>query len=135
MSCHQKKVYQSVEAPAAIGPYSVAAGAGPFVMTSGQIALDPETGELVPGGVEEQTHQVLTNLEAVLRSSGSCLKNAVKTTVYLRDMQDFADMNRIYGGFFPEQPPARTTVAVAGLPKNALIEIEVIAALCNDQDC
>jgi len=135
MSCHQKKVYQSVEAPAAIGPYSVAAGAGPFVMTSGQIALDPETGELVPGGVEEQTHQVLTNLEAVLRSSGSCLKNAVKTTVYLRDMQDFAAMNRIYGGFFPEQPPARTTVAVAGLPKNALIEIEVIAALCNDQDC
>jgi len=135
MSCHQKKVYQSVEAPAAIGPYSVAAGAGPFVMTSGQIALDPKTGELVPGGVEEQTHQVLTNLEAVLRSSGSCLKNAVKTTVYLRDMQDFAAMNRIYGGFFPEQPPARTTVAVAGLPKNALIEIEVIAALCNDQDC
>ena len=135
MSCHQKKVYQSVEAPAAIGPYSVAAGAGPFVMTSGQIAIDPKTGELVPGGVEEQTHQVLTNLEAVLRSSGSCLKNAVKTTVYLRDMQDFAAMNRIYGGFFPEQPPARTTVAVAGLPKNALIEIEVIAALCNDQDC
>lgn len=135
MSCHQKKVYQSVEAPAAIGPYSVAAGAGPFVITSGQIALDPKTGELVPGGVEEQTHQVLTNLEAVLRSSGSCLKNAVKTTVYLRDMQDFAAMNRIYGGFFPEQPPARTTVAVAGLPKNALIEIEVIAALCNDQDC
>lgn len=135
MSCHQKKVYQSVEAPAAIGPYSVAAGAGPFVMTSGQIALDPKTGELVPGGVEEQTHQVLTNLEAVLRSSGSCLRNAVKTTVYLRDMQDFAAMNRIYGGFFPEQPPARTTVAVAGLPKNALIEIEVIAALCNDQDC
>jgi len=135
MSCHQKKVYQSVEAPAAIGPYSVAAGAGPFVITSGQIALDPKTGELVPGGVEEQTHQVLTNLEAVLRSSGSCLRNAVKTTVYLRDMQDFAAMNRIYGGFFPEQPPARTTVAVAGLPKNALIEIEVIAALCNDQDC
>jgi len=135
MSCHQKKVYQSTEAPAAIGPYSVAAGAGPFVMTSGQIALDPKTGELVPGGIEEQTQQVLTNLEAVLRSSGSCLKNAVKTTVYLRDMQDFAAMNRIYGGFFPEQPPARTTVAVAGLPKNALIEIDVIAAICNDQDC
>jgi len=135
MSCHQKKVYQSTEAPAAIGPYSVAAGAGPFVMTSGQIALDPKTGELVPGGIEEQTQQVLTNLEAVLRSSGSCLKNAVKTTVYLRDMQDFAAMNRIYGGFFPERPPARTTVAVAGLPKNALIEIDVIAAICNDRDC
>ncbi len=135
MSCRDKKVYQSADAPAAIGPYSVSAGSGPFVMTSGQIALDPKTGELVPGGIEEQTHQVLTNLEAVLRSSGSCLKNAVKTTVYLRDMQDFTAMNRIYGGFFPEQPPARTTVAVAGLPKNALIEIEVIAALCNDQDC
>lgn len=135
MSCRDKKVYQSADAPAAIGPYSVAAGSGPFVMTSGQIPLDPKTGELVPGGIEEQTHQVLTNLEAVLRSSGSCLKNAVKTTVYLRDMQDFTAMNRIYGGFFPEQPPARTTVAVAGLPKNALIEIEVIAALCNDQDC
>lgn len=135
MSCRDKKVYQCDEAPAAIGPYSVAAGSGPFIMTSGQIAIDPKTGELIPGGIEEQTRQVLNNLEAVLRSSGSCLKNAVKTTVYLRDMQDFSSMNRIYAEFFPEQPPARTTVAVAGLPKNAQIEIEVIAAICTDADC
>jgi len=135
MSCREKKIFQSAEAPAAIGPYSVATGSGPYVMTSGQIAIDPKTGELVPGRIEEQTRQVLTNLESVLKSSGSCLKNAVKTTVFLRDMQDFADMNRIYGGFFPDQPPARTTVAVAGLPKNALIEIEVIAVTCNNQDC
>lgn len=135
MSCRDKKVFQSADTPAAIGPYSVATGSGPYVMTSGQIAIDPKTGDLVPGGIEEQTRQVLKNLEAVLRSSGSCLKNAVKTTVFLRDMQDFAVMNRVYAESFPEQPPARTTVAVAGLPKNALIEIEVIAVVCSDPDC
>ena len=134
MSCRDKKVYQSAEAPAAIGPYSVATGAAVFVFTAGQTPIDPKTGDLVPGGIEAQTRQVLTNLEAVLRSSGSCLKNAVKTTVYLRDMQDFAAMNKVYGKFFPSEPPARTTVAVAGLPKNALVEIEVIAVRCNDQE-
>ena len=135
MACRDKKIFQSADAPAALGPYSVATGSGPYVMTSGQIGIDPKTGDLVPGGIEEQTRQVLTNLQAVLKSSGSCLKNAVKTTVFLRDMVDFAVMNRIYAEFFPEQPPARTTVAVAGLPKNALIEIEVIAVVCTDPDC
>lgn len=135
MSCGDKKVYQSADAPAAIGPYSVATGAAVFVFTAGQTPIDPKTGELVPGGIEEQTRQVLNNLEAVLHSSGSCLKNAVKTTVYLREMQDFSAMNKVYGEYFGDNPPARTTVAVAGLPKNALVEIEVIAVRCNDQDC
>jgi len=135
MSCHEKKVYKSAEAPAAIGPYSVAAGGGTFVFTAGQIALDPKTGELVPGGIEEQTRQVLTNLNAVLLAASSCLENVVKTTVYLQDMKDFPMMNKVYGEFFPQQPPARTTVAVVGLPKNALIEIEVVALLCKECDC
>jgi 2-iminobutanoate/2-iminopropanoate deaminase len=135
MSCHEKMVYQSANAPAAIGPYSVAAGAAVFVFTAGQTPIDPHTGELVPGGITEQTRQVFTNLETVLTSSGSCLKNAVKTTVYLRDMQDFAAMNQVYAEFFPIEPPARTTVAVAGLPKNALVEIEVIAVHCDGKEC
>lgn len=135
MSCRDKEVYQCAEAPAAIGPYSVAAGAGGFIYTAGQIPVDPGTGEIVPGGIEEQTRQVLTNLEAVLHSAGSCLDNALKTTVYLSDMQNFGAMNKVYGEFFLENPPARTTVAVAGLPKNALVEIDVIAAVCPDRDC
>lgn len=135
MSCGDKKVYQCAEAPAAIGPYSVAAGAGNFVYTAGQIPVDPGTGEVVPGGIEEQTRQVLTNLEKVLRSAGSCLENALKTTVYLSDMQNFAAMNKVYGEFFSENPPARTTIAVAGLPKTALVEIDVVAVVCADRNC
>jgi 2-iminobutanoate/2-iminopropanoate deaminase len=135
MACRDKVVYQSANAPAAIGPYSVAAGAAVFVFTAGQTPIDPQTGELVPGGIAEQARQALTNLETVLTSAGSCLKNAVKTTVYLRDMQDFTAMNQVYAEFFPAEPPARTTVAVAGLPKNALVEIEVIAVRCNGKEC
>ena len=135
MACTDKKVYQSSEAPAAIGPYSIAAGGGPFVFSAGQIAIDPATGELVPGGIEEQTRRVFSNLEAVLKASSSCLKQVVKTTVYLRDMKDFPVMNKVYGGYFSSNPPARTTVAVAGLPKDALIEIEVVALLCKDDEC
>lgn len=131
MSCSEKKIFQSAEAPAAIGPYSVAAGTEKFVFTAGQIPIDPNTGELITGGIEEQTRQVLMNLQAVLRSSGSELNCAVKTTVFLRDMQDFAAMNRVYAEFFSTEPPARTTVAVVGLPKNALVEIEVVAVRCN----
>lgn len=135
MPCHDKKVYQSPEAPAAIGPYSVAAGGGPFVFTAGQTPIDPATGNLVEGGIEVQTRQVLCNLQAVLKSSSSCLENVVKTTVYLRDMQDFSAMNQVYAEFFPKNPPARTTVAVAGLPKDALVEIDLVALLCSDCDC
>lgn len=135
MACGEKKVFQSTEAPAAIGPYSVATGAAVFIFTAGQTPIDPRTGLLVPGGIEEQTRQVLTNLDVVLHAANSCLKSAVKTTVYLRDMQDFAVMNKVYGEFFDDKPPARTTVAVAGLPKNALVEIEVIAVRCTDKDC
>lgn len=135
MACTDKKVYQSSAAPAAIGPYSIAAGGGPFVFSAGQVAIDPSTGELVPGGIEEQTHQVFSNLKAVLKASSSCLEQVVKTTVFLRDMKDFAAMNKVYGGYFSSNPPARTTVAVVGLPKDALIEIEVVALLCKNGDC
>ena len=135
MACTDKKVYQSNEAPAAIGPYSIASGGGPFVFSAGQIAIDPKTGELVSGGIEEQTRQVFSNLKAVLKASSSCLDNVVKTTVFIRDMKDFAAMNRVYGQYFTTNPPARTTVAVAGLPKDALVEIEVIALLCKDGEC
>jgi len=135
MACTDKKTYQSSEAPAAIGPYSIAAGGGPFVFRAGQIAIDPATGNLVPGGIEEQTRQVLANLTAVLKSASSCLEQVVKTTVFLRDMKDFPAMNTVYGGYFASNPPARTTVAVTGLPKDALIEIEVVALLCKDDEC
>lgn len=135
MTCHEKKTYKSEKAPAAIGPYSAAAGGGPFVFTAGQLPILPETGELIPGGIEEQTRQVFANLKAVLRSSSSCLEQVVKTTVYLKDMGDFPAMNKVYGEYFQSQPPARTSVAVAALPKNALIEIEAIALLCKDGDC
>lgn len=135
MTCFDKIVYQSPKTPAAIGPYSIAAGGGPFVFSAGQIAIDPVTGDLVSGGIEQQTHQVFSNLKAVLEASSSCLEKVVKTTVYLQDMKDFAAMNKVYGEYFTSQPPARTTVAVAGLPKNALIEIEVIALLCKESDC
>jgi 2-iminobutanoate/2-iminopropanoate deaminase len=124
-----KKVVTSEKAPKAIGPYSVAIQTGQFVFTSGQIGLDPKTGNLVEGGIEAETHQVLTNLKNVLEAAGSGLRDVVKTTVYLRDMADFSKMNAIYGEYFSENPPARTTIAVAGLPKNGCIEIDTVAIL------
>jgi 2-iminobutanoate/2-iminopropanoate deaminase len=124
-----KKVVTSEKAPKAIGPYSVAIQTGQFVFTSGQIGLDPQTGNLVEGGIEDETRQVLNNLKNVLEAAGSSLQNVVKTTVYLRDMADFAKMNVIYGEYFNENPPARTTIAVAGLPKNGSIEIDAFAIL------
>lgn len=135
MGMHDKTIYKVKKAPAPIGPYSVATGGGPFVFTSGQIGIDPGTGALVPGGIEEQTRQVLENLKGILEETNSCLKNAIKTTVYLRDMNDFARMNAIYAEYFPDNPPVRTTVAVSGLPKDALVEIDVISVLCLDQNC
>jgi 2-iminobutanoate/2-iminopropanoate deaminase len=129
MACKDKVVYQSANAPAAIGPYSVAAGGGPFIFTAGQIGLDPATGNLVPGGIEEQTRQVFANLSAILKDGNSELDKIVKTTVYLLDMGDFAAMNKVYAEHFSCNPPARTTVQVSGLPKNALIEIDAIALI------
>jgi len=122
-----KKVVQTEKAPKAIGPYSQAIRTDGMVYTAGQIALDPGTGELVAGGVEEQTRQVFKNLQNVLEAAGSSFGHVVKTTVFLKDMNDFPKMNAIYAEYFGENPPARSTVAVAGLPKGGLIEIEVVA--------
>ena len=122
-----KKVVKAEKAPAAIGPYSQAINSDCFIFTSGQIGVDPATGNFVEGGIEGQTRQVLTNLQFVLEAAGSDLDHVVKTTVFLQDMNDFAKMNAIYEEFFPTNPPARSTVAVASLPKNALVEIETIA--------
>jgi 2-iminobutanoate/2-iminopropanoate deaminase len=124
-----KKVVHTEKAPKAIGPYSQAIRIETMVFTAGQVGLIPVTGELVEGGVEEQTRQVLTNLRNVLEAAGSGLNYVVKTTVFLKDMNDFAKMNAIYAEFFTESHPARSTVAVAALPKGALVEIESIALL------
>lgn len=115
------------QAPKAIGPYSQAATHGDLIFTAGQIALDPATMELVPGGVAEQTERVLANLKAVLAAAGSSLGQVVKTTVFLVDMADFAAMNEVYARAFGEHRPARSTVAVVGLPRNVRVEIEVVA--------
>jgi 2-iminobutanoate/2-iminopropanoate deaminase len=122
-----KKVIVSEQAPKALGPYSVAIRAGMFVFASGQLGLDPHTGNLVPGGIEAETRQSLTNLRHVLADSGSGLDAVVKTIVFLKDMADFPKMNSVYAEFFPENPPARSTIQVAALPKDGSIEIEVVA--------
>ena len=115
-------------APAAIGPYAQANRAGGFVFTSGQIPLDPATGELAGDSIEEQTDRVLKNLEAILTASGSGLSGVIKTTVFLANMNDFAKMNEVYARFFTKSPlPSRSTIQVAALPKGALVEIEAIA--------
>lgn len=123
----RKKIISTEKAPKAIGPYSQAIRTDNFVFTAGQVGLDPATMELVEDGIEAQTRQVLTNLQHVLESADSGLKFVVKTTVFLQDMGDFAAMNTVYAEFFPENPPARSTVQVAGLPKGALVEIECVA--------
>jgi 2-iminobutanoate/2-iminopropanoate deaminase len=115
------------KAPKAVGPYSQAVKANGFIFLSGQIPLDPESGQLVSGTIADQTRQVLNNLSNVLRSAGSDLTKVVKTTVFLKDMKDFEEMNAVYGEFFAENKPARATIQVAGLPKNANIEIEAVA--------
>lgn len=113
--------------PRPVGPYSLAIRAGNQVFTAGQIGLDVTTGELVPGGIEAETRQALTNIKHILEAAGCSLADVVKTTVFLQDMADFARMNAVYAEFFAHQPPARTTVAVAALPKGARVEIEAIA--------
>ncbi len=120
------------DAPAAIGPYSQAVRIGDFLYTSGQVALDPASGAIVSGGIREQTMRVIENLKAVLTAGGASMSSVVKTTVFLKDMGDFAAMNEIYGRYFSGDgvtAPARSTVEVARLPKDALVEIEVIAHL------
>jgi 2-iminobutanoate/2-iminopropanoate deaminase len=123
-----KKQIQTKAAPAAIGPYSQAIQAGDFVFYSGQIPLNPETGDVVAGGIVEQTHQVMTNMRAVLHASGRDFSDIVKTTIYLTDLADFTTVNEIYGECFNEIPPARACVQVAALPKGVSIEIDWIAA-------
>jgi len=121
------KVVQTGDAPEAIGPYSQAIRVGNFLFTSGQIAIDPGSGQLIIGGIKEQTTRVLENLKAVLEAGSSSLANVIKTTVYLSDMNDFAQMNEIYAQFFGEGKPARSTVEVARLPKDVKVEIDAIA--------
>jgi len=124
-----KKVVHTDQAPAAIGPYSQAIQAGGFLFISGQIPVDPATGEVAAGGIEAQTHQVLKNLTAILASQDLGLDRVVKTGVFLQNMEDFQTVNRIYGEYFNSQPPARACVQVARLPKDVLVEIEAIAVV------
>lgn len=124
-----KQIIATDRAPQAIGPYSQAVRVGNLVFASGQIPIDPNTGEFVPGGIAEQTEQVLRNLTAVFEAAGLGLSKVIKTTVFLADMNDFTAMNEVYGRFFAEQPPARATVQAAGLPRDARVEIEAIAAV------
>lgn len=122
------KALHTDKAPAAIGPYSQAIEVNGMVFASGQIPLDPTTGNVVEGGIKEQTHQALTNAKAIMEAAGLSLANVVKTTVFMADMSDFAAMNEVYATFFTEPYPARSAVAVKALPKGVLVEVECIAA-------
>ena len=123
-----KKIISTSEAPAAIGPYSQAVRSGNFLFCSGQIPLDPKSGQIVPGDIAAQTRRVLDNIAAVLKAEGLAFDNVVKTTIFLTSLGDFQTVNEIYGSYFKSQPPARSTVQVSALPKGANVEIEVIAA-------
>ena len=123
-----KKAISAEGAPAAIGPYSHGVALGDLFFTSGQIPLVPETGKLVEGGIQEKTEQAFRNLEAVLAANGMTFENVVKTTVFITDLADFAEINRIYATRFPSNPPARSCVQVAALPAGARLEIELVAA-------
>jgi len=129
MKISEKQIIMAKNAPAAIGPYSVGVVAGGFVFTAGQIGLDPVSGTLAAGGVEAETRQAFANLKAILESAHSGLSAIVKTTVFLKDMGDFARMNAVYAEFFSGDFPARSAVQVAALPKNAQVEIEAIAVI------
>lgn len=126
----ERKVIATKNAPEAIGPYNQAIKAsGNFIFTAGQIALNPETGEIVGETIQEQTHQTIKNIRAVLQAAGADLKNIIKTTVILNDMNDFAAMNEIYASYFSEEPPARATFGGCNLPKAALVEMECVAVI------
>lgn len=122
-----KEVISTTNAPAALGPYSQGITAGSLTITSGQVPIDPATGAVVEGGIAEQTRQSLTNVKAVLAAAGLEMENVIKTTVFLKNMNDFAAMNEVYATFFTGNPPARSAVEVARLPKDVLVEIEAIA--------
>lgn len=124
----EKKIIRTDNAPAPIGSYNQAVQFGNMLFVSGQIALDPKTGELVQGDIKEETQMVMKNLEAVLLEAGMDFSNVLKTTIFLMDMGQFAQVNEVYGGYFKENAPARETVQVAGLPKGVQVEISVIAA-------
>lgn len=124
-----KQVIHTDKAPAAIGPYSQAIQIGQLLFTSGQVPIDPETGAIVEGGIQEQARQSLNNIKAILNAAGTNMGAVVKTTVFLKDMNDFAAMNEVYAQFFQEPYPARSAVQVARLPKDVLVEIEAIAQL------
>ncbi len=132
--CKCREVITVKDGPKAIGPYSVGIKACKFIYTAGQIAIDPASGELVKGGLEAETRQALENMKAILEAGGSNLKHVVKTTVFLKDIADFAKMNAIYAEFFTSEPPARSAFQVAALPKGALVEIESVA-MVHDEDC
>ena len=122
-----KKIIHSDKAPAALGPYSQAVMAGDTLYCSGQVGIDAQTGKVVDGGVSEQAKQVMKNLEFVLAEAGLDFSNVVRATIFLRDMKDFASVNEVYGAYFPADPPARATVAVAGLPADVSVEISCVA--------
>lgn len=124
-----KEVVLTDRGPKPIGPYSQAVKAGGFLFVSGQVALDPRSGEIVAGGISQQTERVLENLKAIVEAAGSPMNHIVKTTIFLKNMNDFAAMNEIYARYFSSAPPARSTVEVARLPKDVLVEIDVIATL------
>ena len=132
------KQIQTDKAPKAVGPYSQATEVGGLIFCAGQIGLEPKTGNLVDG-IEKQAKQAMENLSEVLKAAGSSLKNVTKTTIYLADIQDFAKVNEIYGSFFTQNKPARSTIAAAALPKGALIEVDAIAVTeqegCGDENC
>jgi len=125
---HMKKIISTNEAPAAIGPYSQAVRSGRFLFCSGQIPLDPKSGQIITGGIATQTRRVMDNIASVLRAEGMTFDSIVKTTIFLTNLDDFQKVNEIYGSYFKQDPPARSTVQVSALPKGANVEIEVIAA-------
>jgi 2-iminobutanoate/2-iminopropanoate deaminase len=135
----EKQIVATDEAPAAVGPYSQAVRVGDFIFTAGQLGIVPETKQFVGPDIEAQTRQALENISAVLEAAGSCLKHAVKNTVFLADMGEFARMNAVYAEFFPENPPARSAVQVAALPLGGRVEIESVAMACDcergKEDC
>ena len=137
MSCcnHQIQVVIAENAPKAIGPYSAGVSTGNLVFTAGQLGIDPSSGEFVEGGIQAQTRQALTNLKAVLEAAGSSLELVVKTTVFLKDMGEFGQMNAVYAEFFSKDFPARSAIQVAALPKGGAVEIEAVAMLpCDCED-
>jgi 2-iminobutanoate/2-iminopropanoate deaminase len=127
----EKQIIVSEKAPKALGPYTVANRVGDLVFTAGQLGLDPQTNEFVPGGIEAETRQALTNIQHVLEAAGSSLSHVVKTTVFLKNMDEFARMNAVYAEFFTANFPARSTVQVARLPRDGAVEIEVVACLAS----